>query len=361
MRGGLLLILRVGIVALRSGLERQQPAELPGDAADLLAQTAVTEASADRAAELSAELAGEVAEESLRGELAAGILLLILRIGIVALRSRLERQQPAELSGDAADLLAEATVAEASADPSADRTGDLADGVTEESLRRELRRRLLLLVLRVGIVPLWSCFERQQPAELSGDAADLLAQTAVAESSADPSAGRAGKLTDGVTDESLRRELRGGLLLVLRVGVIPLRSCFERQQAAELSGDAADLLAEAAVAETSADPSADRTGDLADGVTEESLRRELRGGLLLILRVGIVALRSGLERQQPAELPGDAADLLAEPLIAKATADPSAERAAELAECIADSALRCELLAGQQSWRRRAWLISVEL
>ena len=85
-------------------------------------------------------------------------------------------------------------------------------------------------------------------------------------------------------------------MLVLRIGIIALRSGFERQQAAELAGDAADLLAEAAVAEPSTDRAAERGTDLSEQIAEEALRRKLRGGLLLVLRIGIVALRSGLER-----------------------------------------------------------------
>src|SRR5205085_1584288 len=103
---------------LRAGIERQQAAELSGEAADLLAEALVAERAADGAAKWRADLAEQVAEEALWGELRAGI----------------ERQQAAELSGETADLLAEALVAERATDGAAKWRADLAEQVAEEAL-----------------------------------------------------------------------------------------------------------------------------------------------------------------------------------------------------------------------------------
>jgi hypothetical protein len=112
----------------------------------------------------------------------------------------------------------------------------------------------------------------------------------------------------------------------------------------KLTGGAADLLAEALVAQRVADETTERRTDLTEQIAEEALRRELR---------------AGLERQEASELAGDAADLLAESLIAERTADHTAKRRADLAEQIAEEALGGELLSGEQAVRRRCLQCSV--
>ncbi|GLH88163.1 hypothetical protein SSBR45R_56240 [Bradyrhizobium sp. SSBR45R] len=93
------------------------------------------------------------------------------------------------------------------------------------------------------------------------------------------------------------------------------------------------------MAERTADGAAERGTDLAEQVTEEALRGELR---------------RRLERQEALrELTGVSADGVAESLIAERATDDAAERRAVLAEQIADKALRCQLLRSKQTIRHR--------
>ena len=133
----------------------------------------------------------------------------------------------------------------------------------------------------------------------------------------------------------MRRDLSH---LLLRIG-LQHRIGLEREHAAELAGNAADLVADAGLSEQAADGSAKRLTKLADQVAEHSLRRELAH----LLSVGLLH-RIGLEGQHAAELAGDAAELAAEPGLTEQAADGAAERLAELADQVAEQSLWRELL-----------------
>src|SRR4029077_16435477 len=98
------------------------------------------------------------------------------------------------------------------------------------------------------------------------------------------------------------------------------------------------------IAERSADGTTKRRADLAEQIAEEALRRKLR---------------AGIERQEAPELAGDAADLLAESLIAERTADHPTQWRANLAKQIAKEALGGELLSCQQAVGQRCLQCSV--
>jgi uncharacterized protein YbjQ (UPF0145 family) len=339
---------------LRTGIERQEASELAGDIADGLTEALIAECPADDTAERRADLAEQVAEEALWCEL----------------RTRIEWQEAlSKLTRDAADLLPEALVAKRVADETTERRTDLTEQVAEEALRRELR---------TGI-------ERQEAlSKLTRDAADLLAKALIAERSADNTTKRRADLAEQVAKEALWCELRTGV---------------EWQEAlSKLTRDAADLLAQALVTKRVADETTERRADLAEQVAEEALWCELRTGVERqealskltrdaadLLAEALVAkriadetterstdlteqvaeealrrkLRVRLEGQEASELAGDAADLLAEPLIAERTADHAAKRRADLAKQIAKEALGGELLSGEQAVRRRCLQCSV--
>jgi len=174
---------------------------------------------------------------------------------------------------------------------------------------------------------------------LTGDIPDLLAEAGIAELPADGVANRASDPTEHIAEEALRSELRTGV---------------ERQHACELTGDPAGGLSGALVAEGSADQATDRGRDRTEQIAEEALWDELSAGIVLH------ELRTGLERQEASELTGHAADLLAEALIAECSADGAAKRRADLAEQIAEEALRRELLACQHAVRRKCLQSSVQ-
>ena len=73
------------------------------------------------------------------------------------------------------------------------------------------------------------------------------------------------------------------------------------------------------------------------------LRMELRCDLLLALLALLALLRTGGERQHAAELRGDAADGVAQALVACQAADQAAQRFAEGTEGVAEPALRRHL------------------
>ena len=67
-------------------------------------------------------------------------------------------------------------------------------------------------------------------------------------------------------------------------------------------------------------------------------------GLLAHCLLGLVsAPRIGRERQHPAELAGDAADRVAQPLVTELRTDEAAYRLGILADHVADPALWCNL------------------
>jgi hypothetical protein len=344
--------LRSGI-ELRTSLERQEPSELTGEAADLLAEALVAERAADGGTDRRTDLSEQIAEEALWCEL----------------RTRIEWQEAlSKLTGEAADLLAEALVAERVADSGTNRRTDLTKQVAEEALRRELRASV----------------EWQEASKLAGDIADGLTEALIAERSADNTTERRADLTEQIAEEALRCELRtrvewqealskltGDAADLLAEALVAkrvadettewrtdlteqiaeealwceLRTRVEWQKAlSKLTGDAADLLAEALVAKRVADETTERRADLAEQIAEEALRRELR---------------TRVEWQEASELTGDAADLLAEALIAERTADHTAKRRADLAKQIAKEALGGELLSGEQAVRRRCLQCSV--
>ena len=90
-----------------------------------------------------ADLAEHIAEPALRGELG---LLCLLCLGIRGgHRIDPERQNPAQLSGGAADCAAQSLLAEDAADRAAQRLAYLAEQVAEPALRRQLWCQLRLL------------------------------------------------------------------------------------------------------------------------------------------------------------------------------------------------------------------------
>lgn len=168
----------------------------------------------------------------------------------------------------------------------------------------------------------------------------------------------------------LLRYLLGNLLRIQLLHRVDL----EWQHAAELAGDAAQLVAEPRLTEQPADGAAERLAELTHQIAEQPLRCQLLHWLLLhrlllhrlllhpllllhrlllgellkqlLSEVLCVRLlyRVGLEWQQAAELAGDTADLAAERRLPDDAADGSAKRATELADEIAEHSLRRELL-----------------
>jgi hypothetical protein len=157
---------------LRTGVERQEPSELTGDIADRLAEALLTEVTADGAAKLSAELPQQVADGSLRSKLRAGIerketpeltrhsanglaeTLITERSADRAakrsaelsqevanrtlrhhLRTGVERQEASQLAGNVADRLAEALLTERATNGAAKRSAELSQEVANSTLR----------------------------------------------------------------------------------------------------------------------------------------------------------------------------------------------------------------------------------
>ncbi len=234
---------------LRTCLEWQEAAELPGKATDGLTETLVAKPSANGAAKRRTDLTEQIAEEALRRELSAGILWQILSgwVGI-GLRRGVEWQEATELPGNATDGLTEALMSKPSANGAAERRSDLTEQIAEEALRRELRG---------GI-------ERQIASELLRDIADRLAETLVAERATNRAAKLSGILPEPVSDRALRRELRGSI---------------ERQIASELLRDIADRLAETLITEGATNRAAQLSGILSEPVSDCALWCELRGGV----------------------------------------------------------------------------------
>src|SRR5262249_20704030 len=172
-------------------------------------------------------------------------------------------------------------------------------------------------------------------------------------------------LAEQIAEEALRIELRAGL---------------ERQEAAELAGDAADLLAESGIAEPSADQPAQLRADLAEQIAEKSLRIELRAGLERQEREEVAAaeavvvaaqlwaaepplrsdLRAGFERENASQ---DAASGFADRLAEIAVAELAADKpASQIPQCGAKQAaekslwrklLICELLICEHTRQHR--------
>ena len=219
------------LLELGRALERQEVAQLPGKAADGLAETLVAKGAANGAADRCAILLQQVAEESLWRKLLPERLLLELRQGLLLeqmlqdrellqlllgqlkliehreLRRALERQQTAETTRDVADALTDARLTEQAADSPARRATILLQQVAEEALRLELGRAL----------------ERQEVAELTRDVADALTDARLAEQAADGATGGAAVLLQQVAEEALRLELLAEPLLLLLLEMCPPR------------------------------------------------------------------------------------------------------------------------------------------
>jgi hypothetical protein len=144
------------------------------------------------------------------------------------------------------------------------------------------------------------------------------------------------------------------LALLLRAS---LRPGLEGQHAAELGGDAADGVADLLVAGQAADQAAQGPAELADGIAEPALRRQLALLLLFLLLLLLLVQRQQLRQlllligvgRQRQEAAADAArhlsDLPAKLRVAEQSADAAADQAAQRrAEHAAEESLWCQLL-----------------
>jgi hypothetical protein len=284
---------------LRTGVERQEASELTGGIADGLSETLITKRAANGAAEWRTDLSQQVADEALRGHLRTGV----------------ERQEASELTGGIADGLSETLITERAADGAAERCADLPQEVTDEALGHHLR---------TGV-------EWQELSELTGHSADRLSETLLTERAANDAAERRTELSQEVADSTLRHHLRAGI---------------ERQEATELTGHSANGLAETLIAECTANGAAEWRTKLSQEVADSALRHHLR---------------TRIERQEASELAGNVADRLAEALLTERATNGAAERSAELSQEVANSTLRGQLLPCEEAEWHRGLRCSVHL
>jgi hypothetical protein len=215
-----------------------------------------------------------------------------------------------ELAGETADLRTQLRIAEHSADRAAERLTDLPDEIAEPTLRCELLllcevllRQLLLHVCRGNGIDA----ERQHAApDLSGDSADLRAQSCIAKHSTDGTTERLAHLADEIAEPALRCELllkclllkclllkclllkcllkslllcllKGLLLcllqrLLLRIGCRNRIGAERQNRSADATGGLADLSTECRITEDAADAASDQSAQrCADQSAEKSL------------------------------------------------------------------------------------------
>jgi hypothetical protein len=168
--------------------------------------------------------------------------------------------------------------------------------------------------------------EGEHAAEVSSDASDGAAETAVARDSTNSLAQRLTDLPEQVAEPTLRIELLLLLCCVISCNGIGVK----REHAAEIPGDASDSAAETAVARDSADGLSKRLADLAEQIAEPTLRIEL---LLLLLLSGVGGGNGvDVEWQHAAEVPSDPADCSSEAAVTEGTADGLTKRSPDLSE-----------------------------
>ena len=283
----------------KPGLHRINPkgqealAELAGKAADLLAETLVAQRATNQPAKTSPILAQEVSKKA-----------LWRKLGLHRINPK-GQEALAELAGKAADLLAETLVAQCATNQPAKTSPILAQEVSKKALWRKLG---LHRINPKG---------QEALAELAGKAADLLAETLVAQRATNQPAKTSPILAQEVSKKALWRKL--GLHRINPKG---------QEALAELAGKAADLLAETLVAQRATNQPAKTSPILAQEVSKKALWRKL--GLHRINPKGQEAL---------AELAGKAADLLAETLVAQRATNQPAKTSPILAQEVSKKAL----------------------
>src|SRR6185369_16930977 len=184
-------------------------------------------------------------------------------------------------------------------------------------------------------IELGSSGKGQHAPELAGQAAEHVAEPRRAEDVADGAAEPRAELLEEVADRALRHEL---LLLLLR----KLRAGGERQHAAERAGEIAEHAAELRLAEHAAEGAAELRRELLEEAADSPLRHELL--LRILLRELLLReLRTRGEWQHAAELPGEAAEHIAELALTEHATDGAAELRRQLMDPISDRPLRREL------------------